>query len=186
MTLRATIFALLLSLFLIPRNAFAGDDACRHQLPKELVSAIAERFPEHRTPRENDNLAEDVGWARNHGGSACLGVASGNFYGDGKMQWVVALRSKKNADSSLIIVARRSHSGWHFDKLLLWPTLASHLYVAREPPGHYDRADRDPTNKNEAEQLKCEHDAIAIGETEAGQLNYCQVMGKWLSITVAE
>jgi len=42
MTLMATIFALLLSLFLIPRNAFAGDDACRHQLPKELVSAIAE------------------------------------------------------------------------------------------------------------------------------------------------
>lgn len=186
MTLRATIVALLLSLFLIPRNAFAGDDACRRQLPKELVSAIEDRFPEHRPPRENDNLPEDVAWARNHGRSTCLSVASGDFYGHGKMQWAVALRSKKNADSSLIVVANRSRSGWRFDKLLQWPTLASRLYVARELPGHYERGDRDPTSNNEPEQLKCQHDAVAIGETESGQINYCHVMGKWLSVTVAE
>jgi hypothetical protein len=179
-------FGLLLCWCLIPRNALAGNDACKQKLPTELASAIAEQFPEYRLPRENDNLAEDVDWAREHGGSACLGATPGSYYSDGKIQWAVALRLKSNPDSSLVVVARPHRRGWIFDVLVQWPTLASRLYVAREQPGRYERGAREPASLNEPAQLDCEYDAIAIGETESGQSNYCRVAGRWLSITVAE
>jgi hypothetical protein len=186
MTSKATTCALLLGLCVIHQSAFAGDDACKKLMPEVLTSALAKRLHEYRLPQENDNLAEDVRWAREHDGSGCLGVDSGDFYGDGNTQWVVALRSKKNAESALIVVVRMSYSGLHFDELAFWPSLASHLYVGRALPGRYDRGQRDPITENEPEHLTCPHDAVAIGETEANQINYCHVAGNWVSITVSE
>jgi hypothetical protein len=155
-------------------------------MPEELASALAKRFREHRPPQENDNLPEDVRWALEHGASGCLGAESGDFYGDGSIQWVVALRSKEKAESALIIVARKSRSGWRFDELLGWPNRASRLFVGRVLPGKYERGERYPVTTNEPERLTCPHDAVAIGETEASQVNYCHVEGKWVSITVSE
>jgi|GEM_PF-2031990 len=186
MTSRAAIFALFLGLCSIHQTALAGDDACKKLLPAELVSALAKRFHEYRTPQEGDNLTEDVRWAIEHGASGCLGVGSGDFYGDGNVQWVVALRSKEKAESALIVVARKTRSGWRFDELLDWPKLASRLFVGRALPGKYERGERYPATGNEPERLMCPHDAVAIGETEASQVNYCHVEGRWVSITVSE
>lgn len=186
MTSRTTICALFLALCSIHPKAFADGEACNRLLPKELTYALVKRFGEYRPPQENDNLAEDVRRAVEHGATGCLGADYGDFYGDGSAQWVVALRSKKDAESALIVVARKSHSGWRFEELAVWPSLGSRLYVGRTPTGHYDRGERDPITENEPQQLTCVHDAVAIGETEANQINYCHVEGKWVSITVSE
>ncbi|WP_445145033.1 hypothetical protein [Dyella sp. Tek66A03] len=181
-----TVTTLLLLFGVTQSKAFASEDACGQLLPKTLKSAIAARFPDYRPPRENDNLAEDVRYARTHARIGCLGVVTGGFYGDSKTQWVIALRSVSVADSALVVVARKAHSGWLFEQLISWPTLASRLYVSREQPGHYERGEREPASVGEPEQLDCRFDAVGIGETESGQLNYCRIGGKWRSITVSE
>lgn len=183
---RVAIFALFLGMCMTHLQAFAGNEACSKLLPGELATALIHRFPAYRPPEESDNLAEDVRRTFEHDGSGCLGADSGDFYGDGSKQWVVALRSRQDAESALVVVAQKNHSGWHFDELLTWPNLASHLYVGRVQPGRYERGERDPLTGDEPEQLTCPHDAVAIGETEASQINYCRIDGKWVSITVSE
>lgn len=184
MTSKAAIVALFLCMTY--QQAYAAGEACSKLLPGELATALVHRFPAYRLPREDDNMAEDVRRTVEQGGSGCLGADFGNFYGDRGQQWVVALRSRQDAGSALVVVARKSHSGWHFGELLTWPSLASRLYVGRVPPGRYERGERDPLTGDEPEQLTCPHDAVALGATESSQINYCHVEGRWVSITVSE
>jgi hypothetical protein len=181
---KAAIFALFLCM--THQHAFAANEACSKRLPGELATALVHRFPAYRLPRENDNMAEDVRRTIESDGNGCLGVDFGNFYGDPGEQWIVALRSKRDAEAALVVVARKNPSGWHFDELLQWPSLASRLYVGHVPPGRYERGERDPLTGDEPEQLTCPHDAVALGATESSQINYCHIEGKWVSITVSE
>jgi hypothetical protein len=48
-------------------------------------------FDGYRLAQEKDNLPGDVKYAKDHAESACLGVATADFDGDGKADYLIAL-----------------------------------------------------------------------------------------------
>src|SRR5262245_9127850 len=91
MVMRAVRWARTGGLALTALHAIPGVDAaarpadrCAGSFPAPLKRAVARQYPGHMLPRERDNLAEDVAYSLAHGGSGCLGAATGDFDGDGR------------------------------------------------------------------------------------------------------
>lgn len=83
-----------LLVLLIAPLALAAEDACAPLIPPALQDQLQKRFSSYRLPRQTDNIAEDIQYAREHSGSACLGVAIGDFDGDGRADYAIGLTAK--------------------------------------------------------------------------------------------
>jgi hypothetical protein len=155
-------------------------DHCAMMGSPSLRDSVARSFPGYRFPTSGDNLAEDVEYSLKHNGTGCLGVAAGDFDGDGKPDYVIGL-TRTRGDSALIIAAIDRPSGWVFERLGAWPKGRSTLYVAVDRPGRYVRSaafDEPPTARDEVSSLTCKNDVAVFGKSEANGIAFCR-RGKW-------
>ena len=172
----ARILAILLILVAAP--VFAND-LCVSQLPGTLKAAISNAYPSYRLPLVTDNLAEDVAWSKKRTGSSCLGVAKGDFAGNGTEGWVLGL-TQKRGNGALVVVALLLKGKWQLHKLVSWLDSRSRLYVAAYKPGTYDSVlDGEPSEEGEVDHLACKHDVAVYGETESTGVAYCYSRGTW-------
>jgi hypothetical protein len=174
----ATLGSLLLvAIFPIATHA---EDACKPLIPGSLQAKLMGRYTEYRLPRETDNLKEDIQYARDHSHSGCLGVASDDFDGDGRQDYLIGLTAK-NGDGTLVLVALARGTGWEIHKLDVWKEGRSRLYVSTAPAGTYNGVGDfdEPLEKGEVEKLECAHDVTIFGTTEASGVAYCFVNSQW-------
>ncbi len=164
-----------------------AQDACESAVPAALKAEVLKRFGGYRLPRETDNLPEDIQYAREHSESPCLGVASADFDGDGKPDYVLGL-SALDGPGALIVVALSRGSRWEFHKLDVWKDSRLRLYVAADPPGHYDDVgDSDgPLEKGQVEHLDCVHSVAVFGLTESSGVAYCFTNSGWKHVWISD
>src|ERR1700733_12231690 len=152
------------------------NDACRAQLPKSLVLALGRTYPGFDLPLLTDNQQFDIEFNRRHGGLGCLGVATGDFDGNGKPEFALALKARNKPDA-VVVVAILDRSDWSFQKIYSSAD-RNRLYVAVVPAGSYDNAPNvsgEPTLQRQHEALQCPHSGILTGATQAPGIVFCLV-----------
>jgi len=167
--------------------AAADDDACRAQLPASLVSALRHDFPRARLPLVSDNLAEDIKFNKSRGGSGCVGVASGDFDGNGERDFAVGLTPP--GDSAPIVVVALSNEGsWTLHPINSWVDHRNRLYVDVAPPGRADRTPvaGGPLRPGERKSMMCPHEGVVVGATESTGIVYCLIKNKWFYVWVSD
>jgi hypothetical protein len=178
--------AFALAILLSASVAF-GADACQKQIPQSLKPALSKAFSKFRTPVVTDNLQEDNEYSLKQGGTGCITVASGDFNGDGKMDYVIGLTERKGP-GALIVVALASGKSWHLKVLDEWKADRGRLFVGTEKAGIYTRtlAADGPLAKGEVKRLVCRNTLPVLGMTESTEVAYCHVSGKWPHVWVSD
>jgi hypothetical protein len=189
---RNTIPTFILAIMLAAGMRTAGQtnsdsDMCRALLPTTIQRALTKHFPGYRLPQLTDSLEEDVKYQRAQGGNGCLLVASGDFDGDGVIDFAVGLVSKRDA-SAFVVVVRRRGNNWLFSRLMKASTPAIQLYVATAKPDHFMRtrsSDR-PLQPGERESMVCPHGAVIFGATESSGIAHCYLNGRWPYVWISD
>jgi len=163
-------------------------DLCSKQTPPDLQLMLQRKFPEHRLPRESDNRIEETEANREHGGSECLGVGTGDFDGDGRLDYAVLLASK-NKGATLLVAALRRTGTWEVSQLRTWSGERQRFFVAIAPPGTYTRnesLDVPPSETGEVEVIESTRSGIITGRTEASGIYYFLTGRGWLHVWVVD
>jgi len=163
-------------------------DSCEMQIPRSLANALERAFPGFREPLEYDNAPEDIAANKFHDGFGCLGVATGDFTGEGKKDYVIGMTAVKGGGGLAVIVLPKK-GGWQFRKIQIW---GKHRrvsqYVDVVPPGRYARGESatGPLEKDERTSLTCANSGVKIGTVEATASIYCFVEGSLLHVLVSD
>ena len=148
---------------------------------------LTKAFSGYRLPRELDNSQDDIKYAVEHVGTACLGVAKADFDGDGQSDYLIGLTSVDGQDA-LVVVALARKSGWALHKLDTWKDGRSRLYVEADPAGKYDDVgDNDgPLEKGQVLTLRCPHSWAVFGATESSGVAYCYLDSVWKHVWISD
>ena len=181
--MKATLPVLLV---LIAHQALAAD-ACDELISSSLKAALARTFTDFRTPLATDNQVKDIDWHLKEGKSGCLGIASGDFDGDGKNDLLLGLTALR-APGALVVVALARRNGWQFKTLSRLPEERFRLYVETGKPGIYrrSRALDGPLQAGEMEVMSCPHSAAIFGTLESSGVANCYVHRKWKHVWISD
>jgi hypothetical protein len=141
-----------------------------------LVTAIARAYPGFDLPLLTDNQAFDIDFNRTHGGLGCLGIATGDFDGNGKKGFALALKAPDEPDA-IVVVALWKRTDWFLRKIYS-PEERTRLYVATVPAGSYDNAPDAtgvPMQQRQHEVLLCPNPGILTGATQVPGIVFCLV-----------
>jgi hypothetical protein len=181
--MKATFAALLV---LSAHQALAAD-ACDQLIPPSLKAALAKPFPDFRTPLATDNQEKDIDWYVREGKSPCLGVAGGDFDGDGKKDILLGLTALRGS-GALVVVALARGNGWELKTLGRFPEERFRFYVETGKPGVYRRTEAldGPLGPNEMEVMSCPNSAAIFGTLESSGIAYCYLHRKWKHVWISD
>jgi len=123
-----------------PDSVADETDGCAKKLPPALSAQLQSLFPQHRVPLSSDNPAWAVRMDKRGGGDGCLGIAEGDFDGDGATDFAVLL-SPSGDTTSPLIVARSQAQGYRIDTLRVWTGVRQALYVSKVGPSRQERTE---------------------------------------------
>jgi hypothetical protein len=143
----------------------ATADACAGLVPPALEESLEQKFPDFRLPRQSDynqNNFLDI----EDGGTGCIGIATGSYFGDGVQSYAIILASTAKTHS-ILVVGRLVSSEWSAHVLRDWGdapvgrTSVSTLNPGGlQPTETLDGHKREP---GEVEQFSSNHQSIATG-----------------------
>jgi hypothetical protein len=151
---------LLLAVFLPDTYAAAAtSDACTGLVPP----ALKQKFPDFRLPRQSDYDQNNF-FDSEDGGTGCLGVATGSYFGDGVQSYAIILASTAKSHS-ILVVGRPVSSEWSAYVLRDWgdaPVGRTSVNTLNpgglQPTETLDGHKREP---GEVEQFSSNHQSIA-------------------------
>lgn len=155
-------------------------DACAGLVPTALQSALSQKYPAYRLPRQSDNLDEDVERNRKRGGSGCLGVAAADMNGDRKKDYVLVLSPLKG-EQGLVIIALSGKNSWTLQELSAGIADARRRqYVEAVNPGKYQRTEALDANASgdEMASMICTNSGVIVGASESTGVVHCYIEGK--------
>ena len=149
---------------------------------------MAKQLPAYRLPAQSDNLAEDIAYNREHGGSGCLGLAVGDFHGRNTEDYAVLVTSR-SSDSTLLVVATLARKSWHVERLRDWGQGRIRLYVGAVPKGTHVRTevlDGEVIEAGELTRYTSSRPCLVSGVTESSGLAFCYTGKRWVHIWVSD
>lgn len=179
--------AVFLAAFCACASAQLRGDACQAQIPRTLSNALAAAFPGYRTPLEYDNAPEDIKYNQSRGGNGCLGVATADFTGEGKKDYLIGLTALKGS-KGLAVIALPRKGGWNFRRITSWTEDARYRqYVDVVKPGRHERAKAvtAPLGPGEKQSMECPNWGALVGAVEATGIVYCYDHGRWSHVRVS-
>jgi hypothetical protein len=163
-------------------------DSCQAQIPRTLSNALAAAFPGYRTPLEYDNAPEDIKAHQSHGGNGCLGVATADFTGEGKKDYVIGLSAKKGSKGLAVIALPKKGGRWNLQRITSGTEDARfRQYVDVVTPRRHDRAKAltTPLGPGEKRSIECANWGALVGSVEeATAIVYCYDHGQWSHVRV--
>lgn len=155
-------------------------DDCAKAIPAELAMQLGKRYRNWKVADITDLTQEDrIVWQKTHP-NVCPGVASGDFDGSKREQFMVLLNTRsKPASSQLIFVGAKSGGGYAFERVSLWPLYWSSA-IHRLPPGQYS----DSYEREKKFNLKT--DVIALGVSGDKASGYFFYNGELRSIFLSD
>jgi hypothetical protein len=175
------VFALvfLAALTAAPASARAAD-ACLAQAPAALVARLEGAFPGWRLPIEGDNVAEDVAAARARGHSGCLGIARGDYDGDGRDDRAVMLVAG-DGEGWQVVVGLRRPSGWKLEKLAHAGAKFGRrgMYLETGRAGHYTEQGSYEDDPPWLHGMSCGREVVLWGGVERSEYVACRARGRW-------
>lgn len=169
--------------------ALEESDRCASFLPANLRREIEKRFSSYRLPQASDNSPEDQRYSVEHGGSGCLGVATGDLDGNGTPDVALLLAPRDEGKRTFLVVARRSKSkGWRVDRLYEFDAPRGRLFVERLKAGRYKRSEvaEGPMESGEVVRFQSKRDGLLAGKIESAEVAFFFVKGHWVHVSVAE
>jgi hypothetical protein len=142
-----------------------------------------------------DNLSEDIDYNRKNGGNGCLGVAEGDYDGDGRIDRALLLTSREEFPDRggrriLLVVAFGHENRWELSVLRdIDDANRNRLYVHTAPRGDFTRTESlpDPPNEpGEVEGFTIEHAGVISGVTESSAVVHAWVGGCWKHVWISD
>ncbi len=184
----AIALALVFSMIL-PQLARAEQrDTCAVKVPRTLAEILAQKFPSYRLPKLTDQSREDRLQDRRHGGDGCFTVASGDFGGHRRKDFVVLLASEDRSNVHLVAALRGGRSSWAIYELPTWCSGVLRCYVKAQRSGVYTRTESlpaPPSDPGDKEKIQSKHDAILSGTLESTGIVYAFKDGSWQYVWVS-
>ena len=161
-------------------------DSCAAEFPADVRAAVAHQFPGYSLPRQADNLAEDIKYNLEQGGNGCLGVATGDFGGDGKRDLAFLLTSKSKV---WLVVATAHGKSWILDKV--WeaggPSDRARLYVDVAAAGKYDDLGlSDELEPGQVVTFTSDHQVVVAGLTESSGVAFMKTPKGWVHVWISD
>jgi len=163
-------------------------DRCQPLVPPGLAKQIATTYPGHRLPRGGDQDSYNVQYNLEHGGSGCLGVATGDFDGD-KRRDVALLLTAKGKQEGLVVAALRRGTQWLLELVETVEDSTNRQYVGSVEPGEYGPgpfSGESPPEPNEMETIKSSTEGVATGMLESTARYYFRLNGKWRFVWISD
>ena len=177
----------ILCLFSIDANAQLRGDACQAQIPRTLANALARTFPGYRTPLEYDNPPEDIEKMQPKSGTGCLGVATADFTGEGKKDYLIGLTAVKGSGGLTVVAFPRRGGTWRFYKISS-EDARYRYYVDVVEPGRYARPKgvTAPLGPGEKQSIDCSNRGAHVGVVGSTGMIYCYDGSQWLHVRVSD
>jgi hypothetical protein len=163
-------------------------DRCQPLVPPGLAKQIATTYPGHRLPRGNDQDTYNVRYNLKHGGSGCLGVATGDFDGD-KTRDIALMLTAKGKPGGLLVVALRRGTHWLLELVEPVEDPISNQYVGSVKPGKYGPGPfwgESPPGPSEMETIESSTEGVVTGMLESTARYYFRLEGKWRFVWVSD
>lgn len=185
----AKLSILSFALLLIYQTGSAQTDSCTAKVPANLIAAVAQAFPNHRLPLVSDSVAYDVNYDIQHGGDGCIRIASGDYDGNGQLDYAFVLTPKiAGKGETAIVVAWAKGKRYDF-KIIREVNGWINLYVYTGKPGNYRRTqvlDGQALEPGEVTEFNSELPGIIFGTTEASGVAYFFKHKKWLHVWISD
>ena len=111
------------------------NDAC--ELPAGLERIVSSKYPGTRVVTVSDLEDDDRGFFQSDHKSACPGIVSVDFYGDGQQTVAMVLKAKPQNVPTKLVLAHRAKTGWETRLLETGGMLSNAPVVWSQPPGEY-------------------------------------------------
>ena len=172
----------------IKTPSITKQDNCACIIPADLKTVIEDKFSQYRCPIESDNLQEDIQQNIVDGKNGCLSVVSGDFDGNGKMDYAIILTNKSD-QGAFFIVARNTKEGWVVEPIKKMTDGRSRLYVEVIGPGIYKNmfSTREKKyNIAEVPAIRSKRPGVVFGRTEASATAYFWTPKGWVHLYLGD
>ena len=164
-------------------------EPCQSSIPLSLRTNLKAQFSNYRLPRLSDSLPEDIEYSRQHGGNGCLGVAVGDFDGNGAKDFGLILT--RTAGRGVIVVVALSHDGkWQLEPVEKSDGGPARLFIERAEPGEYVETeagdDSVPAEPKAREKFRSSTDGLYFGWTESSARAYFRTDQGWVYVQVSD
>jgi hypothetical protein len=184
------IFLFSIALACIGQTTAQSQD-CSPAIPQSLKDAIAKRFPDHRVLALNDmnEASGDAKMYRDEFGNKCPGVTTGDFDGNGQVDYGLYLLKKATTAKCILIAALAQRKEWDFEVLCDYHEcyLPGGTYIKTLDPGDYESMlEGELTNEEIREgyvaRLNSKRPGIYFGVLETEGTAYFRTGKRWVKL----
>jgi len=163
-------------------------EACAPLIPSDLAAALSKAYPQYRLPRGDDQDQYNVRAQLERGGTGCLGVAEGDFDGDGRRD-VALLLARKDGRRTRFVVALRGDPGWRLELIETSIEAIENQYVDVVAPGAYESGfygEYGAPAANERKKIRSSTEGVETGTLESTASYYFRVNGQWVWLWISD
>jgi hypothetical protein len=146
-------------------------------------------YPQYRLPRSDDQDGFNVKAQIARGGTGCLGIAEGDFDGDGRRDMALLL-ARRDGRRTRFVVALRGEHAWQLELIETSIESIGTQYVNVVPPGTYASGfyggkygAPDPSQRK---RVRSPTEGVSTGTLESSAVFYFRLNEQWVWLWMSD